>query len=78
MCAPSPEAAQKTYDQLFTIIMETTLKHNGSICHHHGVGRYRAKWMKQELGTAYTMLERIKAAFDPNGIMNRGALLPQE
>lgn len=78
MCAPSIEAAQKTYDQLFGIIMETTLKYNGSICHHHGVGRYRAKWMKQELGTAYTMLERIKTAFDPNGIMNRGVLLPQE
>jgi len=78
MCAPSTEAAQKTYDQLFGIIMETTLKHNGSICHHHGVGRYRAKWMKKELGTAYTMLEKIKTAFDPNGIMNRGVLLPQE
>lgn len=78
MCAPSPQAAQKTYDQLFDIIMETTLKYNGSIGHHHGVGRYRAKWMKKELGTAYTMLERIKTAFDPNGIMNRGVLLPQD
>ena len=78
MCRPTVEDAQVIYDQLFGIIMETTLKYNGSICHHHGVGRYRAKWMKEELGSAYPMLEKIKGAFDPNGIMNQGALLPLE
>jgi alkyldihydroxyacetonephosphate synthase len=78
MCAPSVEEAKKIYDQLFGIIMETTLKYNGSICHHHGVGRYRAQWMKKELGTAYTMLEKIKKAFDPNEIMNKGVLLQQD
>lgn len=78
MCAPQVEAAQKTYDQLFGIIMETTLKYNGSICHHHGVGRYRTKWMKEELGSAYPMLEKIKGAFDPNGVMNRGVLIAED
>jgi len=78
MCAPDIAAAQKTYDQLFGIIMEVTLKHNGSICHHHGVGRYRARWMKKELGSSYPMLEKIKEAFDPNGIMNQGVLLQQD
>ncbi|MBI9109410.1 MAG: hypothetical protein JEZ04_21880 [Spirochaetales bacterium] len=58
--------------------MEVTLKHEGSICHHHGVGRYRAKWMREELGSSYSMLERIKEAFDPNGIMNKGVLLQQD
>lgn len=78
MCKPTIEEAEKTYDQMFGIIMETTLKYNGSICHHHGVGRYRAKWIKEELGSSYQMLEKIKNAFDPNGIMNKGALLPLE
>lgn len=78
MCAPTIEAAKKTYDQLFTIIMETTLKYKGSICHHHGVGRYRAKWMKEELASSYIMLEKLKSAFDPNGIMNKGVLLIEE
>ncbi len=78
MCAPTIEAAQKTYDQLFGIIIETTLKYNGSIGHHHGVGRYRTKWMKEELGSAYPMLTKLKHAFDPNGIMNQGVLIPQD
>lgn len=78
MCHPSVEGAQKTYDQLFDIILGVTLKHNGSIGHHHGVGRYRTKWMKQELGTSYKMLEKMKNTFDPNGIMNKGVLLPVE
>jgi len=78
MCAPSIEAAEKTYNQIFGIIMETTLKYNGSIAHHHGVGRYRSKWMKQELGSSYEMLKKLKKAFDPNGIMNQGVLIPVE
>ena len=74
----SIEGAEKTYNQLFSIIMETTLKYGGSICHHHGVGRYRTKWIKEELGTSYTMLEKIKKAMDPNEIMNMGVLLPMD
>jgi alkyldihydroxyacetonephosphate synthase len=77
MCAPDVAEAQKTYDKLFGIVMETTLKYNGSICHHHGVGRYRTKWMKEELGSAYPMLEKLKNAFDPKGIMNQGVLIPK-
>ncbi len=78
MVHPNIEAAQKTYDQLFGIVLETTLKYNGSICHHHGVGRYRTKWMKRELESSYIMLEKIKETFDPNGIMNHGVLIPAE
>lgn len=78
MSAPSIEGAQKLYDQLFSIVLETTLKYNGSIGHHHGVGRYRTKWMKQELGSAYPILEKLKKAIDPKGIMNKGVLLQEE
>jgi FAD/FMN-containing dehydrogenase len=78
MCAPNIEAAKQTYDQLFGIVLDTTLKYNGSICHHHGVGRYRTKWMKQELGTSFEMLTTLKKAFDPKGIMNQGVLVPVE
>lgn len=78
MCKPDVESAEQTYNQLFNIVLETTLKYNGSICHHHGVGRFRTKWMKQELGSSYKMLENLKEAFDPKGIMNRGVLIPKE
>ncbi|MEU6114088.1 FAD-linked oxidase C-terminal domain-containing protein [Streptomyces sp. NPDC047117] len=37
---------------------------------------YRAPWTEQEHGTAYHMLTKLKAAFDPNGVMNRGTIFP--
>ena len=78
MCEPTIEGAQKMYDLLFGIILETTLKYNGTICHHHGVGRYRSKWMDKEMGSSYVMMKKLKKAFDPNGIMNQGVLVPVE
>jgi hypothetical protein len=32
----------------------------------------------EEHGTAYYMLEKLKQAFDPKGIMNFGTIYPQE
>jgi alkyldihydroxyacetonephosphate synthase len=49
----------------------------GTITHHHGVGRLKAEFLAAELGPAGTdVLKRIKAALDPDGILNPGALLP--
>jgi len=59
------------------IIVEETLKHGGSMCHHHGIGKYRSEWAADEHGSAFYMLEQLKAAFDPNGIMNHGTIYPQ-
>ncbi len=70
------EDNQERFDHAYNIIMEETLKRNGSICHHHGVGKYRVKWMPEDAGTSFTVLERIKEALDPNDIMNKGDLIP--
>lgn len=59
------------------IIVEETLKLGGSMCHHHGIGKYRSQWTKEEHGTAYYMLEKLKAAFDSNQIMNYGTIFPE-
>ncbi len=59
------------------IIVEETLKMGGSMCHHHGIGKYRSEWTKEEHGSAYYMLEQLKEAFDPKGIMNYGTIFPQ-
>jgi alkyldihydroxyacetonephosphate synthase len=49
----------------------------GTLTHHHGVGRLKSRFLAGELGeTAVDVLKRIKAAFDPEGIMNPGVLLP--
>lgn len=60
------------------IIVEETLMHGGSMCHHHGIGKYRSEWTKDEHGTAYYMLEKLKEAFDPKGIMNFGTIFPEK
>lgn len=65
----------RVYWSIWSIVMEITLANNGSICHHHGIGKLRAQWMPQELGSSYQLLESIKHALDPNEIMNEGTLL---
>lgn len=75
----NPEDELRIYHHpLQTIIVEETLKLGGSMCHHHGIGKYRNEWTKEEHGSAYFMLETLKKAFDPKGIMNFGTIFPQE
>lgn len=74
-----PEEEMRIYHHpLQTIIVEETLKLGGSMCHHHGIGKFRNEWTKEEHGTAYYMLEKLKEVFDPNGIMNFGTIFYQE
>lgn len=69
------ERNEKRFLQVYTAIMEETLKRGGSICHHHGVGKYRTRWIEQEHGSAYPILCKIRDALDPNGIMNKGTVI---
>jgi alkyldihydroxyacetonephosphate synthase len=75
-CEPQDEGA-KYYHPIIAIICEETLKRGGSIVHHHGIGKARTPWVKAEYGTSYPMLETLKRAFDPNGIMNMGTIIPR-
>jgi alkyldihydroxyacetonephosphate synthase len=76
-CAPEDEM-RIYHHPIHSIIVEETLKLGGSMCHHHGIGKYRTEWTKEEHGSAYYMLEKLKEAFDPKGIMNFGTIYPQE
>ncbi|MFI9776088.1 FAD-binding oxidoreductase [Streptomyces sp. NPDC051956] len=74
-CEPEEEIG-KYHVPLNAIIVEEALRVGGSMVHHHGVGKYRTAWTKQEHGSAYHMLAKLKEAFDPNGIMNKGTIFP--
>ena len=76
-CEPEDEF-RMYHHPLQTIIVEETLKLGGSMCHHHGIGKYRNQWTDIEHGSAYYMLEKLKEAFDPNGIMSFGNIFYQE
>ena len=72
-----PEDEMLVYHHpLQKIIVEETLKFGGSMCHHHGIGKYRSEWTHDEHGSAFYMLEKLKQAFDPKGIMNHGTIYP--
>ncbi len=75
-CEPVEEN-DKYYFPIIKIIVEETLRFGGSIVHHHGIGKARARWVKEEYGSSYQMLEALKKAFDPNSIMNMGTIIPR-
>ncbi len=74
-CEPREEL--DTYHvPLNAIIVEEALRVGGSMVHHHGVGKYRTPWVHEEHGSAWFILEGLKQAFDPAGIMNAGTIYP--
>lgn len=75
-CEPEEEN-DKYYFPIIDIICEETLRFGGSIVHHHGIGKARAKWVREEYGTSFPMLETLKRAFDPQGVMNTGTIIPK-
>lgn len=75
-CKPEEEIT-KYHWPLKKIIVEETIKAGGSMCHHHGVGKHRTPWIKDEYGSSYYILETLKKAFDPKGIMNQGTIYPK-
>ena len=74
-CGPEEEVT-KYYLPIISIICEETLARGGSIVHHHGIGKARAPWVRDEYGSSFPLLETLKKAFDPNGIMNKGTIIP--
>ena len=71
-----PADPYRYYEDTWKTAMEATLSNNGSISHHHGIGMWRMRFMEQELGKeGVKLLQRIKTAFDPNSILNKGKLI---
>jgi glycolate oxidase len=68
----SAERAKRAFDA----IMELGLALGGTITGEHGVGILKRDWLATELGELSADLHRkIKAAFDPLGILNPGKVL---
>lgn len=73
----SPEGAEALYERCWSAAMRAALDCGGTISHHHGIGRVRRAWLREELGVGTTVLSRLKDALDPAGILNPGVLLPE-
>lgn len=69
-----PARLRERYGQLWSTVMDRTLAHGGTISHHHGVGLARAHVLERELGSAHSVLRKVKQALDPKGTFNPGKL----
>ncbi len=72
--AEDAAAAEARLHQIWEVAMHTALQEGAVISHHHGVGLARLPYLREDLGTAALPLARVKAALDPNNIMNPGKL----
>jgi len=70
-------ASEAVYDRTWQAALAAAVDAGGTLAHHHGVGRSKAPKLARELGsTGISAARAVKRAFDPNGILNPGALLP--
>jgi alkyldihydroxyacetonephosphate synthase len=64
--------AQALHDRIWDVAIETSLANGGMINEHHGVGLKLSRFMQAQYGSGWPLLESIKKAIDPQGIMNPG------
>jgi alkyldihydroxyacetonephosphate synthase len=73
--APGAEEKKRLYQDIWKAALDACVKAKGSISHHHGIGKLKGPWMKEEWGeTGLEALRALKRALDPQGIMNPGKL----
>lgn len=72
--AENEREIESKYWQIMDAAMKAILSVNGSIGHHHGIGVNKGPWIHLDAPTAWPVVKKIKAALDPNGIMNPGKL----
>jgi alkyldihydroxyacetonephosphate synthase len=68
-------AWQETYyRRAWDAATECVLGHGAAISHHHGIGLNRGRFMAEALGPGFAVLQSLKDALDPRGILNPGKL----
>jgi glycolate oxidase len=72
---PADEGAIRRAHAAFDEIFGRAIELDGTITGEHGVGSVKLRYLERQLGADHmALLRRIKAAFDPNGILNPGKL----
>ena len=73
--AAKPEGdVEEFYRRAWDVATRAVLASGGALSHHHGVGRNRARFVREALGSGYDVLVAMKRELDPNNILNPGAL----
>ncbi|MHA2176996.1 MAG: FAD-binding oxidoreductase [Candidatus Thorarchaeota archaeon] len=71
---PDAQTAWDIYKKIWDDGVAACLQEGGTMSHQHGVGLTRSTYTKDELGSGFIVLKKIKETLDPNGIMNPGKL----
>jgi alkyldihydroxyacetonephosphate synthase len=70
--APDHESTLELYETTWEHGLDAVQQAGGSITHHHGVGELKRDWTEADHAGGRRQFEALKAAFDPDGIMNPG------
>ncbi len=65
---------EERYRQLWRASLGAAVTAGANVSHHHGVGLLKARALQDALGEGRHALAALKAAFDPDGVMNPGKL----
>ncbi|BDB61602.1 MULTISPECIES: FAD-binding oxidoreductase [Rhodococcus] len=73
---PADEDMTARAQVVFGKIMDLAIELGGTITGEHGVGRLKKAWLPDQVGPdVMALTERIKAALDPNAILNPGVVI---
>ncbi len=72
------DACERVYERTWERALRAAAESGGTIAHHHGVGRSKAPMLRAESGYGVDVVRALKRAFDPRGILNPGAIIPEE
>lgn len=64
----------RLYQAFWDAGQKAVLDNGGALSHHHGVGLNRSRFLADALGAGFGVLQSVKDALDPNGILNPGKL----
>jgi alkyldihydroxyacetonephosphate synthase len=71
---PAADAKDAYYRAAWDAGTNAVLRGGGALSHHHGVGLNRDRFVAEALGSGFSVLESLKQALDPTGILNPGKL----
>jgi D-lactate dehydrogenase (cytochrome) len=73
---PDDPAESAALDELLRVLVDDAIARGGTCTGEHGVGIGKRKALALQHADLLPLLRGVKAAFDPNGIMNPGKVLP--
>lgn len=67
-------AALRLHNAIWDVAVRVALDNGGVINEHHGVGMKLARWVREQYGEGFRVIEAVKHEVDPAGILNPGKM----